>query len=131
VEPAKCQRPSTPRIIPHNPHPDDPVFHGGTARPNTRFQPLCKLAGIGPRKNVETGVEESWKLKDLRKTCATYYDEHLPESSIEIFGHSVGGITCRHYAHRAPLAFNLPGRSVSARGLIADEEGCNERRISL
>jgi hypothetical protein len=39
------------------------------------------------------------------QTCATYYDEHLPESSIEILGHSVGGITYRHYAHRAPLAF--------------------------
>lgn len=47
----------------------------------------------------------SWELKDLRKTCATYCDEHVPESSVEILGHSVGGITYRHYAHRAPLAF--------------------------
>ena len=46
-----------------------------------------------------------WLLKDLRKTCATYYDAHLPESSIEILGHSVGGVTYRHYAHRDPLAF--------------------------
>jgi hypothetical protein len=44
-------------------------------------------------------------LKDLRKTCATYHDEHVPESSVEILGHSVAGITYRHYAHRAPLAF--------------------------
>ena len=44
-------------------------------------------------------------LKDLRKTAATYYDEHMPESSIEILGYSVGGITYRHYAHRDPLAF--------------------------
>jgi hypothetical protein len=44
-------------------------------------------------------------LKDLRKTCATYYDAHVPESSVEILGHSVGGITYRHHAHRAPLAF--------------------------
>ena len=50
-------------------------------------------------------MDELWELKDLRKTCATYYDEHLPESSVEILGHSVGGITYRHYAHRAPLAF--------------------------
>ena len=42
---------------------------------------------------------------DLRKSCTTYYDEHMPESSIEILGHSVGGITYRHYTHRAPLAF--------------------------
>ncbi len=42
---------------------------------------------------------------DLRKTCVTYYDEHVPESSVEILGHSVGGINYRHYAHRAPLAF--------------------------
>jgi len=92
-------------ILPENLRPDNPVFLGGSARPNARFQQLCKLAGIRPRTNVETGVEEPWELKDLRKTCATYYDEHLPESSIEILGHSVGGITYRHYAHRAPLAF--------------------------
>jgi len=65
---------------------------------------LCSLAGIQPRTNVETGKPEPWELKDLRKTCATYYDEHVPES-VEILGHSVGGITYRHYAHRAPLAF--------------------------
>jgi hypothetical protein len=47
---------------------------------------LCKLAGIKPRTNIETGAEEPWKLKDLHKTYATYYDEHLPESSIEMLG---------------------------------------------
>ena len=88
-----------------NAEPDSPVFFGGGARPNARFQQLCKLAGIKPLANVETGAEESWELKELRKTCATYYDEHMPESSIEILGHSVAGITYRHYAHRAPLAF--------------------------
>ncbi len=54
---------------------------------------------------METGEEKLWLLKDLRKTAATYYDEHVPESSFEILGHSVGGVTYRHYAHRAPLAF--------------------------
>ena len=44
-------------------------------------------------------------LKDLRKTCATYYDEHVPESSVEILGHSAGGVTYRYYAHRDRLAF--------------------------
>jgi hypothetical protein len=92
-------------IMPSDPRPDSPVFLGGGARPNSRFQELCALAGIMPRANVETGQDEPWELKDLRKTCATYYDEHVPESSIEILGHSVGGITYRHYAHRAPLAF--------------------------
>jgi hypothetical protein len=70
-----------------------------------RFQALCGLAGIKPRLDIESGAEEPWELKDLRKTCATYDDEHVPESSVEILGHSVGGITDRHYAHRAPLAF--------------------------
>ncbi len=92
-------------IMPAIPDPDAPVFRGGGARPNARFEVLCKLAGIKPKTNNETGSEEPWELKDLRKTCATYYDEHVPESSIEILGHSVGGITYRHYAHRAPLAF--------------------------
>jgi hypothetical protein len=31
--------------------------------------------------------------------------EHVPESSIEILGHSGGGITDRQNAHRVPLAF--------------------------
>ena len=92
-------------LMPEDPRPDAPVFLGGGARPNARFQALCGLAGIKPRLDIETGKEEPWELKDLRKTCATYHDEHVPESSVEILGHSVGGITYRHYAHRAPLAF--------------------------
>ncbi len=92
-------------LMPETPRPDDLVFHGGGTRPNDRFRELCELAGIKPKPNVDTGIGEPWLLKDLRKTCATYYDEHVPESSIEILGHSVGGITYRHYAHRAPLAF--------------------------
>src|SRR3954469_21321709 len=92
-------------ILPENASPDAPVFLGGGARPNARFQELCGLAGVQPRANIETGRPEPWELKDLRKTCATYYDAHVPESSVEILGHSVGGITYRHYAHRAPLAF--------------------------
>jgi hypothetical protein len=92
-------------VLPTTQTPDGPVFLGGGARPNARFQQLCKLAGIRPKAHADTGKDEPWELKDLRKTCATYYDEHMPESSIEILGHSVGGITYRHYAHRAPLAF--------------------------
>lgn len=93
------------RIVPQAPLPDAPVFLGGGARPNARFRELCASAGIKARTNTGTGAEEPWELKGLRKKCATYYDEHVPESSVEILGHSVGGITYRHYAHRAPLAF--------------------------
>src|SRR5687767_4110978 len=102
-------------IMPADPRADEPVFLGGGARPNARFQQLCELAGVEPRANAGTGRDEPWELKDLRKTCATYYDAHVPESSVEILGHSVGGITYRHYAHQAPLAFRaittLPQRS--------------------
>ena len=91
--------------MPKDPRPDIPVFLGGGARPNARFQTLCGLAGIKPRLDIETGEEEPWELKDLRNTCATYYDEHVNESSVEILGHSVDGITYRHYAHRAALAY--------------------------
>jgi hypothetical protein len=80
-------------LLTENPQPDESVVLGGGSRPNVRFQELCGLAGIMAKKNAETGQEEAWLLKDLRKTCATYYDEHLPESSIE------------KYAHRDPLAF--------------------------
>jgi hypothetical protein len=92
-------------LMPENPRPEVPVFLGGGARPNARFNALCGLAGIKPRLDIETGEEEPWTLKYLRKTCATYYDEHVPESSVEILGHSLGGITCRHYVHRPPLAY--------------------------
>ena len=92
-------------IMPEHAEPDSPVFHGGSSRPNLRFQQLCDLAKIRKKEDIETGMARAWLLKDLRKTCATYYDQHVPESSIEILGHSVGGITYRHYAHRTPLAF--------------------------
>jgi hypothetical protein len=81
------------------------VFCGGGARPNDRFRELCQLANVKSKSDIESGEQKPWVLKDLRKTCATYYDEHMPESSIEILGHSVSGVTYRHYAHRAPLAF--------------------------
>jgi hypothetical protein len=73
-------------ILPADPRPDGPVFLSGGARPNARFQELCDLAGIEPRANAETGEPKPWELKDLRKTCATYYDAHVPESSVEILG---------------------------------------------
>jgi hypothetical protein len=92
-------------LMPEQPCPDEPVFCGGGARPNLRFGQLCQLARLKPKTDVETGAEKPWLLKDLRKTSATYYDEHVPESSIEILGHSLAGVTYRHYAERAPLAF--------------------------
>ena len=98
-------RPHLKSLRPERPDPDAPVFHGGGSRPNTRFRQFCELAGVAPKRSIESGEDRPWVLKDLRKTCATYYDEHVPVSSVEILGHSVGGITYRHYAHRAPLAF--------------------------
>ena len=92
-------------IKPQSPPANEPVFRGGSCRPNSCFVSLCNLAGIRPKQDLESGKEIPWHLKDLRKTCATYYDEHIPESSVEIPGHAVGGITYRHYAHRDPLAF--------------------------
>jgi hypothetical protein len=92
-------------LMPERLELNSPVFHGGGTRPNNRFRQLCELAGTAPTRSIESGEVRPWVLKDLRKTCATYYDEHVPESTVEILGHSVGGVTYRHYAHRAPLAF--------------------------
>lgn len=92
-------------VCPEQPDPDALVFRGGSSRPNKRFRQLCELAEIAPKRCIESGEESPRVLKDLRQTCATSYDEHVPESSVEILGHAPGGITYRHYAHRAPLAF--------------------------
>ena len=54
--------------MPEDLRPDAPVFLGGGASPNARFQALCGLAGIKPRLDIETGEAELWELKDLRKT---------------------------------------------------------------
>ena len=123
-------------IMPENPDPDAPVFSGGGTRPNNRFRTLCSLAGIEPKMSIEAGEEQRWVLKDLRKTCTTYYDEHVPESSVEILGHSVGGVTYRHYAHRAPLAFKaiMTIRQPSAFSALAKgfdgECPCRRRRFT-
>lgn len=115
-------------LMPNHSNPNEPVFLGGGSRPNRRFGELCRLAGIKEKTDVETGLERAWMLKDLRKTCATYYDEHMPESAIEILGHAVGGITYRHYAHRAPLAFKaittLPQPSAFSALLRCFDGGC-------
>jgi integrase len=122
-------------LLPDRTEPDDPVFSGGGSRPNARFAELCKLAALKPKQDIETGQEKAWGLKDLRKTCATYYDEHMHESSIEILGHSVAGITYRHYAHRAPLAFKAittlpqPSAFMSLVRGIEGECPCCKRRF--
>lgn len=123
-------------LMPDNPTPEMRVFEGGGSRPNRQFQILCDLAGIEPKQDIETGKESRWLLKDLRKTCATYYDEHMPESSIEILGHSIGGVTYRHYAHRDPLAFKaimtLP-QPAAFNGLVHGYDGecpCCRRKFN-
>jgi hypothetical protein len=80
-------------IMPANPDPDAPVFFGGGTRPSNRFRTLCRLAKTTAKTLVETGEVQPWVLKDFRKTCATFYVEHIPESSVEILGHSSGGVT--------------------------------------
>ena len=64
--------------------------------------PRGNRAEDGWRERGETRMDAQGFEKDLRA-----YDEHVPESSIEILGHAAGGITYRHYAHRALLAFNV------------------------
>ena len=54
---------------------------------------------------AEAHVKAKSALKQAGEGTEGPADEHLPESSVEILGHSVGGITYLHYAHRAPLAF--------------------------
>lgn len=108
-------------ITPENPCPDPPVFFGGEGHPNAREPSLCELDGMRPRLDVETGKEELWELKNLRKASTTYDDERVPESSIEILGQSVGGITDRQNDHRAqddhdpPSADRIPGSGEKVR----------------
>jgi hypothetical protein len=36
----------------------------------------------GARPSMADGTDEPGELKDLRKTCATHYDEHLPRAPL-------------------------------------------------
>lgn len=58
-------------VMAENLNPEEPICLGGGSRPNARFEELCKLAGIKPKLDIESGQEEPWELKDLRKICAT------------------------------------------------------------
>jgi len=72
-------------LMPDNLRPDDPVFLGGGSRPNARFGELCELAGVQFKTNVESGKDEPWELKDLRKTCATMSTcPNRPSKSLDI-----------------------------------------------
>ena len=104
-------------LRPKQPDPDGPGFHGGIARttgfvssaswPASLRSRVLRAAGVAPKRSIESGKESPSVLKDRRKACAIHCDEHVPESSVEILGHSAGGITYRHYAHRASLAFRV------------------------
>ena len=95
--------------------PCHPRRRGTSQRPLP--DPLCELAGIKPRKNIETGKEEPWELKDHRKTCATYHDEHI----LEVVGRGSSAIRSAasptgttHYAR--PLAFKGDSMSLPPTG---------------
>src|SRR5262245_14223932 len=71
-----------------------------------------------------------------RGTSGGDRDEHVPESLVEILGYSIGGITYRHYALRAPLAFRaimtLP-QPTAFQALVRDsgsECPCCQRRFA-
>ena len=93
-------------IRPETPQPDGQVFAGGTSRPNKQFQLLCELAGIKPKQDVETGEEKLWvsERSSARPRRLTTTSTCL-NRRLRSLGHSVGGVTYRHYAHRDPLAF--------------------------
>ena len=43
--------------------PNDPVFLGGSARPNIKFRELCDLAGIAAKTDGDTGEQKPWVLR--------------------------------------------------------------------
>ena len=51
-------------LLPANVDPNAPVFLGGRTRPNRRFRELCELAGVYPKRDIESGDERVWVLKD-------------------------------------------------------------------
>ena len=109
---------------------DSPKRGSAKLLEENRARQMFWPGGFKARLNLETGQDEPRELKDLRKTCATYYDEHVPESSVEILGHSFRGIIYRHYAHRAPpdvQGHHDAAAVVGVHGLI---EG-HRQRVSL
>lgn len=89
----------------------DVFASAGGSRPCERFQELVALAKIENKLDFVTGAESKWTLKDLRKTCATWHEQHIPGSASAILGHAIGRgdgraqVTYRHYANLSPLEF--------------------------
>jgi hypothetical protein len=91
---------------PSNPSPDRSRPHASVRwnrPPPPQHAPRPDgFAGFRPGLDIETGGEEPRERKALRKSCATYYDEHVLESSYEqaagrlvetgggVFSHPVG-----------------------------------------
>jgi hypothetical protein len=109
-------------------HRRRPGLPRGGARPNAFFQALCGLAGIKPRLDIETGEEEPWELKDLRKTCATFYDEHVPR----VVGGDSGPFGRRDYVSPIcpPRTACLPGdHDAAAAECVLSDPACWGQRV--
>jgi hypothetical protein len=72
-------------IMPKNPRPDAPVFLGGGARPNARFQKLCELAGIKPR------VAGDGANKEIH-VVVKGKDDTIPNHFQQFFGRSIADL---------------------------------------
>ena len=83
----------------------EPSYGPAPARPTHAFENRAVSLESSPKPSADIGRSQPCVLKDLRKTCPTYYDEHLPESVVEMLRHAIVGTTYRHHAHRAPLEF--------------------------
>ncbi len=95
-------------ILPENLSPDAPCLPGRGSRGRTRgFPGACAPSPASSRgTNAETGVRRSpWELEGpcaQDRAQVTYYDEHLPESSVEILGHSVRASRTSTYCPHRP-----------------------------
>ena len=70
-------------IRPESPRPDEPVFAGGTSRPNKQFQLLCVTSGSQANRNMENSGHVEGSGFDLwRELCAPRITNKPPSGTV-------------------------------------------------
>jgi len=62
-----------------------------------QWQAIVDAAGVRPKKSLDGSEDDEYSLKHLRKTCATWHQQHSPGVAPLILGHAKRSVSDEHY----------------------------------